>query len=178
MVDTRNLRYVDEPVPELPAPGADVMVARSYRLPVELDRWITATAAEKGVKPSALVRDLIELGRSSYQDSDMPVSLAEVSGSLAALRSHPQPELPAPACRLRRFPDRKIDPTHIGIHGTQGLPEHGFRSDPSGCRVRRTRCDARPVTDRLRGVGAADPRMDPLQRNEIASGRFRVRPST
>jgi hypothetical protein len=88
-IDTYNLRYVDEPVPELPAPGAEVMIARSYRLPVELDQWITATAAGRGIKPSVLVRDLMELGRSAYEGADRPVSLAEVLTALASLRSRP-----------------------------------------------------------------------------------------
>lgn len=45
-------------------------MARSYRIPVELDRWINQTASANGIKPAVLVRDLLELGRVAYQEAD------------------------------------------------------------------------------------------------------------
>jgi hypothetical protein len=88
-IDVYSLTFTDEPVADVPpVPGPDdVKVARSYRLPVELDQWIIQTASAKGVKPAALVRDLLELGRAAYQEADRPVSLADVLAALAALRS-------------------------------------------------------------------------------------------
>ena len=86
-VDTRNLQYVDEPVPELPPPGSEVMIARSARIPIELDQWLRDTAERKGIRPSELARELMELGRTMYEADDHPVSLAEAMAALAALRS-------------------------------------------------------------------------------------------
>lgn len=88
-VDVYSLTFTDEPVVDVPpvAGPDDIMVARSFRLPVELDQWIIQTASAKGIKPSALVRDLLELGRAAYQDADRPVSLADVLAALASVRS-------------------------------------------------------------------------------------------
>lgn len=65
----------------------EVMVARSYRLPVELDRWIADTAAAKGIKASTLVRDLLELGRAAVEGSERTVALSDVLRALASVRS-------------------------------------------------------------------------------------------
>lgn len=88
-IDMDALTFFDDPVVAVPPPADpdEVMVARSYRLSVELDQWIQHTAAARGVKPSALVRDLLELGRTAYQESDRSVSLADVLAALAAVRS-------------------------------------------------------------------------------------------
>lgn len=74
-IDVENLTFVDEPVPELPPPGADVMVVNSSRIPVELDQWIKRTADHRGVKESVIVRELLELGRSAYEGADRAVTL-------------------------------------------------------------------------------------------------------
>lgn len=88
-VDMTGLTFIDAPVGDVPPPAGadDVKVVRSYRLPVELDQWVNETAASKGIKPSALVRDLLELGRAAYQDADRAVSLADVLRALASVRS-------------------------------------------------------------------------------------------
>lgn len=88
-VDMAGLTFTDAPVDDVPAPAGpdDVKVVRSYRLPVELDAWIVQTASSKGIKPSTLVRDLLELGRAAYQDADRAVSLADVLRALASVRS-------------------------------------------------------------------------------------------
>jgi hypothetical protein len=86
-VDMDALVFTDEPVTDLPPPAtvANVMVPRSYRLPFALDEWITRTAAEKGVQPSDLVRDLLALGRAAYERVDRPVSLAEVISAVMSV---------------------------------------------------------------------------------------------
>ena len=88
-VDMLGLTFTDAPVDDLPPAAGpdDVKVVRSYRLPVDLDQWINETAAAKGIKPSTLVRDLLELGRAAYQDADRAVSLADVLRALASVRS-------------------------------------------------------------------------------------------
>jgi hypothetical protein len=88
-VDMHHLTFDDKAAGGLPEPPGvdDVMVARSYRLPVELDQWIIQTASTKGVKPSTLVRDLLELGRAAVQETDRKVSLADVLRALASVRS-------------------------------------------------------------------------------------------
>jgi hypothetical protein len=88
-VDMHNLTFTDEPVLDAPTPAHpdDVKVARSYRLPVELDRWISQTARAKGVKPAAIVRELLELGRVAYEQADRRVSMADVLAALASVRS-------------------------------------------------------------------------------------------
>lgn len=88
-IDMQALTFTHDPVEDVP-PGTgpeEVKVARSYQLPVDLDHWIIQTAAAKGVKPAALVRDLLELGRTAYQDADRPVCLADVLAALASVRS-------------------------------------------------------------------------------------------
>jgi hypothetical protein len=87
-VDMQGLTFTDAPVDDVPdaAGPDDVKVARSYRLPVDLDQWISQTATAQGIKPSALVRDLLEVGRATYQDADRAVSLADVMRALASVR--------------------------------------------------------------------------------------------
>ena len=88
-IDLDDLTFDDQPAVDVPAPPHpdEVMVARSYRLPVDLDHWITQAATAKGIKPSVLVRDLLELGRAAIQDTDRKVSLADVLRALASVRS-------------------------------------------------------------------------------------------
>jgi hypothetical protein len=88
-VDVDHLTYTDDPVPALPPPGRpdDVKVPRTFRLPVDLDSWITATATAKGVQRSDLVRDLLELGREAFEGADRQISLADVLSALASIRS-------------------------------------------------------------------------------------------
>lgn len=88
-VDVHGLTFTDAPVDNVPPAAGpdDIKVARSYRLPIDLDQWIAQTAADKGIKPSTLVRDLLELGRAAYQDADRAVSLADVLRALASIRS-------------------------------------------------------------------------------------------
>jgi hypothetical protein len=88
-IDLDSLTFTDEPVIDLPpiAGPDDFTVTRNHRLPFELDQWITHTASAKGIDPSTLVRDLLELGRASYQGADRSVSLADVLAAVASIRS-------------------------------------------------------------------------------------------
>jgi len=90
-VDMHALTFTDEPpgeVPPRPRAPEEVKVPRTYRLPAALDQWITQTAAAKGVQRSDLVRNLLELGRDVFEGADRPVSMADVLGALASVRSH------------------------------------------------------------------------------------------
>jgi hypothetical protein len=87
-VDMDALTFLDEPVTNIPPPATadNVKVPRTYRLPVELDQWIAVTAQDKGVRPSDLVRDLLELGRAAYTQTDRPVSMADVISAIMSVR--------------------------------------------------------------------------------------------
>jgi hypothetical protein len=88
LVNMDALTFLDEPVTDVPPPATadNVKVPRTYRLPVELDQWIAATARAKGVRPSELVRDLLELGRVAYEQVDRPVSMADVLSAIMSVR--------------------------------------------------------------------------------------------
>jgi predicted DNA-binding protein len=62
-----------------------VMVVRSLRLPVELDRRVKAAAEKRGVPTSTLVREWIELELTALEN-DQPISRADALRALAALR--------------------------------------------------------------------------------------------
>jgi hypothetical protein len=87
-VNMDALTFLDEPVTDIPPPATpdNVKVPRTYRLPAELDQWITATAHAKGVRPSDLVRDLLELGRVTYTHNDRPVSMADVLTAIMSVQ--------------------------------------------------------------------------------------------
>jgi len=90
-VDMHALTFTDEPAGEVPPrPGGpeEVTVPRTYRLPAELDEWITRTASARGVQRSDLVRNLLELGRGVFEGADRPVSMADVLSALASVGPH------------------------------------------------------------------------------------------
>src|SRR3954451_13848049 len=91
-VDMDNLTFGDGPMDVvLPAPPRpdDIKVPRSYRLPVDLDQWITRTAAARGQKPSDFVRDMLRLARSVLDpENDRQVSMADVLRALATVHTH------------------------------------------------------------------------------------------
>jgi hypothetical protein len=82
--DMDALVFTNESVdaPEAPNPG-DVMVARTFRLPVELDWWLTQEAQAKGVSRSEILRTALEFAHQTFGAMDRPVSLADVIGALA-----------------------------------------------------------------------------------------------
>ena len=81
-----ELQFSDEPA-QLPPRPADttVMVVRSLRLPLELDRRLKAAAAKRGVAMSTLVREWIELELAALEQ-DQPISRADALRALAGLR--------------------------------------------------------------------------------------------
>jgi hypothetical protein len=87
-IDMDSLTFTDEQVTDVPPPAteAKVKVPRTYRLSFELDQWITKTADAKGLRPSDVVRDLLELGRAAYVQVDRPVSMADVLSAVMSVR--------------------------------------------------------------------------------------------
>ncbi|GAA2396733.1 hypothetical protein AB0M46_37125 [Dactylosporangium sp. NPDC051485] len=74
------------PAPALPPkPDAEVMAVYSTRLPTSLAERIAAIAKAKGVKPSALMREYIEIGVAA-EENDRPISLTDALRALAQLR--------------------------------------------------------------------------------------------
>ncbi len=90
------------PEPDLPEPGAPVMVSRTVRLPFEMNERIKAEAAAREVNYSDVLRDWLAIGAAATavqtQGDDM-VSRAEVQRVMAlalALASvHPLQKRPA-----------------------------------------------------------------------------------
>ena len=88
-VDMNQLTFLDEEPTEVPprlADGEDVKVVRSYRISVELDRWLTSEAQVRAISNSELVRELLELGRATSERADRPISLADALRALSGLR--------------------------------------------------------------------------------------------
>ncbi len=80
-----GLQYTDEPAPLPPRPGDEVMVVRSLRLPLDLDRRLKVAAQARGVPMSTLVREWIELELAALEQ-DRPISRADALRALASLR--------------------------------------------------------------------------------------------
>jgi predicted DNA-binding protein len=80
-----GLQFSTAPAELPPRPGDTVMVVRSLRLPVELDKRLKAAAEARGVPMSTLVREWIELELTALEH-DQPISRADALRALAALR--------------------------------------------------------------------------------------------
>jgi predicted DNA-binding protein len=80
-----GLQFSTEPAELPPRSGDTVMVVRSLRLPVELDKRLKAAAEARGVPMSTLVREWIELELTALEQ-DQPISRADALRALAALR--------------------------------------------------------------------------------------------
>jgi predicted DNA-binding protein len=70
-----DLRFSEEPAQPPPRPGDAVMVVRSLRLPLEVDKRMKAAAAARNVPMSTLVREWIELELAALEQ-DQPISRA------------------------------------------------------------------------------------------------------
>jgi predicted DNA-binding protein len=79
-----RLPISDEPAPMPDALEGEPMVVRGVRLPVDMDRRISAAAKATGVDKSTLIREFIELGLTEM-DNDQAVSLADVRRAIAHL---------------------------------------------------------------------------------------------
>ncbi len=71
---------------ELPAPGSEVMVVRSLRLPLDLDEAVTAAATAAEVPKSTWIRQAIEMALAMQADQDQPISRADALRALTLLR--------------------------------------------------------------------------------------------
>ncbi len=89
-LETGALTYDDSlPVPELPkATENNVMVVKTFRLPMRLDEQLKAIAERRGVDVSALLRDWVA-EMVAADSADVPVSLADVIRAVASLRPLP-----------------------------------------------------------------------------------------
>lgn len=78
------------PVPELPNATEDnVMVVKTFRLPVRLDEQLKTIAERRGVDVSALLREWVA-EMVAADAADVPVSLADVMRAVASLRPLPR----------------------------------------------------------------------------------------
>ncbi|WP_069162746.1 hypothetical protein [Nocardia altamirensis] len=90
-----SLVFDDEPVrdADLPAPlapGEDIMVVRSLRLPLAMDQSIKAEAQARGLTMSELIRDWLAVELAALAD-DQPISRADALRALAGVRPiHPR----------------------------------------------------------------------------------------
>jgi predicted DNA-binding protein len=80
-----GLQFSDEPAQLPPRPGDEVMVVRSLRLSLDLDKRLKAAAGARGVPMSTLVREWIELELAALEQ-DQPISRADALRALASLR--------------------------------------------------------------------------------------------
>jgi predicted DNA-binding protein len=81
-----GLQFSNEPAQLPPRPeDTTVMVVRSLRLPLELDRRLKAAATGRGVPMSTLLREWIELELLGLEQ-DQPISRADALRALASLR--------------------------------------------------------------------------------------------
>jgi predicted DNA-binding protein len=70
----------------LPPAGAEVMVVRSLRLPIELDEAVVSAAHAAGVPKTAWIRQAIEMALALQAEEDQPISRAEALRALTLLR--------------------------------------------------------------------------------------------
>lgn len=83
-LDTERAGQVDLP----PAAETEAMVACSLRLPVGVYQRIKALASNKGMKPTALMRDWVQEGLASTEE-DRLVSVADLLRAVARLPEPP-----------------------------------------------------------------------------------------
>jgi predicted DNA-binding protein len=70
----------------LPPPGAEVMVVRSLRLPLDIDEAVAVAAKDAGIPKSTWIRQAIEAAL-ALQADDQPISRADALRALTLLRS-------------------------------------------------------------------------------------------
>lgn len=73
----------------LPPPGAEVMVVRSLRIPIDVDDAVAAAAKDAGVPKSTWIRQAIETALAMQAD-DQPISRADALRALTLLRPAPR----------------------------------------------------------------------------------------
>jgi len=70
----------------LPPTGAEVMVMRSLRLPIDLDEAVAAAARVAEVSKSTWIRQAIETALAIQSEEDQPISRADALRALTLLR--------------------------------------------------------------------------------------------
>jgi predicted DNA-binding protein len=73
-----------------PVPDGEPKVVCSFRLPVEAYQRLREVAAQRGVKPTALIRDWVMAGLAAT-DEDRTISVADLLRVVAALPQPPPP---------------------------------------------------------------------------------------
>lgn len=81
--DDAPVRESDVPPPM--APGEDIMVVRSLRIPLDMDQSIKAEAQARGITMSELIRDWLAVELAALAD-DQPISRADALRALAGVR--------------------------------------------------------------------------------------------
>ncbi|WP_405180915.1 hypothetical protein OG225_06925 [Nocardia sp. NBC_01377] len=89
LMDNPDLTWEEVPATEAPpvlteADAEEVMVVRSLRMPLELDRRIRAEAEARGVTWSELLRDWAAIELAALSD-DQPISRADAMRALASI---------------------------------------------------------------------------------------------
>ncbi|WP_433212060.1 CopG family transcriptional regulator [Dactylosporangium sp. CS-047395] len=80
-----NITYTDEPAALPPKPDGETMAVYSVRLPTDTAEQLATVAASRGVKPSTLMRQMIEQCLAT-EANDHPISLADALRALTTLR--------------------------------------------------------------------------------------------
>jgi len=80
-----NIEYTDAPALLPPKPDGETMAVYSVRLPTDTAEQLATIAERRGVKPSTLMRQMIEQCLATEAD-DHPISLADALRALTTLR--------------------------------------------------------------------------------------------
>jgi predicted DNA-binding protein len=80
-----NIAYTDAPASLPPKPDGETMAVYSVRLPTDTAEQLAAIANRRGVKPSTLMRQMIEQCLATEAD-DRPISLSDALRALTTLR--------------------------------------------------------------------------------------------
>jgi predicted DNA-binding protein len=80
-----NITYTDAPATLPPKPDGETMAVYSVRLPTDTAEQLATLAKDRGVKPSTLMRQMIEQCLATEAD-DHPISLSDALRALTTLR--------------------------------------------------------------------------------------------
>ena len=84
-----EINFADGPADLPPPPDTEPKVVCSFRLPVEAYQQLRQVATERGLKPTALMRDWVLAGLAAA-DRDRTISVADLLRVVAALPdAHP-----------------------------------------------------------------------------------------
>jgi predicted DNA-binding protein len=80
-----DITYTDSPAILPPRPDGETMAVYSVRLPTDTAEQLATLAKDRGVKPSTLMRQMIEQCLATEAD-DHPISLSDALRALTTLR--------------------------------------------------------------------------------------------